>query len=141
MPSSRLEAVSKEDCLTLLRQAAIGRVAVSVGAIPEIFPVNFCLIDDAIVFRAARGTKLLTASRETVVAFEVDDFDVDNRQGWSVLVVGPSDEVTEPEEIATARERLADGWVPGDPDHVLRITPHRVSGRRIATSAEPGSVD
>ncbi len=46
MPSGRLEVISKEDCLALLRQAAIGRIAVSIGADPEIFPVNFCLIDD-----------------------------------------------------------------------------------------------
>ncbi len=132
MPSGRLEVISKEDCLALLRQATIGRVAVSAGAIPEIFPVHFCLIDDAIVFRAGRGTTLHKASRHAVVAFEVDDFDIDGRHGWSVLVVGPSEEVTQPEEIATAKQRLVDGWVPGARDHVLRIPLHRISGRRIA---------
>ncbi len=132
MPSGRLEVISKEDCLALLRQAAIGRVAVSVGALPEIFPVNFCLIDDLIFFLAARGTSLHAATREAVVAFQVDDFDLDARRGWSVLVVGPSAEVIQPDEITIARAQLDDGWVPGDPDHILRITPHRVSGRRIA---------
>jgi nitroimidazol reductase NimA-like FMN-containing flavoprotein (pyridoxamine 5'-phosphate oxidase superfamily) len=130
--SSRLEVVSKEDCLALLRQATIGRVAVSVGAIPEIFPVNFRLIDDAIVFRAGRGTRLHTATRDAVVAFEVDDFNLDLRHGWSVLVVGPSDEITQPDEVFMAKEQLDDGWVPADREHVLRIIPHRVSGRRIA---------
>jgi uncharacterized protein len=132
MPSGRLEVVSKEGCLALLRQATMGRVAVTVGAIPEIFPVNFCLIDDAIVFRTGPGTKLYAASRRAIVAFEVDEFDVDDRHGWSVLVVGPSEEVTQPDEITKARRQLADGWVPGDRDHVLRIAPHRVSGRRIS---------
>jgi len=132
MARSTIEVVSKEDCLALLGQAAIGRVAVSVGAIPEIFPVHFRLIDDAIFFQAVRGTKLHAASREAVVAFQVDEFDVDARRGWSVLVVGPSQEVTRPDEAVVARQQLDDGWVPGDPDHILRITPHRVSGRRIA---------
>lgn len=132
MPSSKLEAISKEDCLALLGKATIGRVALSVGAIPEIFPVNFCLIDDAIVFRAARGTRLHKGSRDAVVAFQVDDFDVDARHGWSVLVVGLANEITEPEAVAMARHHLDDGWVVGDEDDILHITPHRVSGRRIA---------
>ncbi len=118
--------------MALLAQATIGRVALSVGAIPEIFPVHFCVSDNAILFRAGQGTNLYTASRKAVVAFEVDDFDIEARRGWSVMVVGPSDEVGKAEEIATAMELLDDGWVPEDRDHVLRITPHRISGRRIA---------
>jgi uncharacterized protein len=132
MPTGRLKVISREECLALLRQGAIGRVAVSVGAIPEIFPVRYCLIDDAIVFRAGRDTRLHMASRQAVLAFEVDEFDIDACHGWSVLVVGRSDEVTDPDEIAIARQRLADDWVPADDDHVLRIAPHRVTGRRIA---------
>jgi hypothetical protein len=66
------------------------------------------------------------------LAFEVDEFDVDARHGWSVLVVGPSSEVLDPEEIDVARRQLADGWVPGDQDRVLRITPQRVSGQRVS---------
>jgi uncharacterized protein len=132
MPSGRLRTISNEECLVLLRQVAIGRVAVTVGAMPEILPVHFALIDDAIVFRAGRDTRLHTASRGTVLAFEVDGFDMDARHGWSVLVVGPSDEVTEPGEVVAARQLLADDWVPADEDHVLCITPHRVTGRRIA---------
>jgi len=134
MPNARLEVLSEEDCRALLRQGAIGRVAVSVGAIPEIFPVNFCLIDDSIFFRTARGTKLFAAALGAVVAFQVDNFDVGARQGWSVLVVGPTDEVTQPDEIARAKSQLDEGWVPGGPDRVLRVTPYRVSGRRTAVN-------
>ncbi|HYA69053.1 MAG TPA: pyridoxamine 5'-phosphate oxidase family protein [Acidimicrobiales bacterium] len=70
--------------------------------------------------------------REAIVAFQVDDFDVEARRGWSVLVVGPSNEVTQSDEVMRVTRRLDDGWVPGEPDHVLCITPHRVSGRRMA---------
>ena len=105
-------SLTREECLTLLSQAGIGRVGVSLGGPPEIFPVHFCLIDDAIVFRTGEGTKLHAASRGVVVAFEVDEFEIDARCGWSVLVVGRSRRVIHPAEIHEARQRLQpDGWV------------------------------
>ncbi len=133
MATGSLDALTREECLTLLSQAGIGRVGVSLGGPPEILPVHFCLIDDAIVFRTGEGTKLHAASRGVVVAFEVDDFEIDARCGWSVLVVGRSRRVIHPAEIHDARQRLQpDGWVPGDRDRVVRITPNKISGRRIA---------
>ena len=137
MSTSRLDVLSREECLALLRLAKIGRVGLTVRAIPEILPVHFCLIDDAIVFRAANDTSLHTASQRAILAFEADEFDVDDRQGWSVLVVGPSSELIQAEQIETARRELADDWVTGDHDRVLRITPQRVSGRRL-TAVMPG---
>ena len=131
MASNRLKVVTKDECLALLRQASIGRVALTVRAMPEIHPVAFGLLDESVVFRAGRGTMLHAAARGTIVAFEADGFDLDAFQGWSVLVVGPAVEVTDPGEIATTREHLVGHWVPDDEDHVVRIGAHQISGRRI----------
>jgi len=98
---------------------------------PEIFPVNFSLIDDAIVFRAGDRTKLHLASRRAVLAFEVDDFDLAASEGWSVLVVGRSAEVTHAEAIAHAKKQLSDGWVTAQREQVLSISLDKISGRRI----------
>jgi uncharacterized protein len=111
----------------------VGRVGVCIGGVAEIFPVNFALMDEAIVFRTGEGTKLYVATRNHVLAFEVDDFDDEVRHGWSVLVTGPSDEITEPNELLAARELLAGTWVPTDRYHVLRIDPERISGRQIVS--------
>lgn len=138
MSSGKLEVLSKDECLVLLGQAKVGRVGVSVRAIPEIFPVNFCLLEGAIVFRTAEGTKLHAATHDAVLAFEVDDFDDDVRRGWSVLVIGHSSEVTEPSEINAARRLLSDTWVPPERYYVIRIAPERVTGRRISERAEIG---
>ena len=127
----RISVLTPDECTFLLGQARVGRVGVTVASLPEIFPVNFCVIDGDIVFRTSEGTKLHGATREAIVAFEVDEFDEENESGWSVLVVGPSSEERDPNLILDARRQLPDHWVPGERDHVIRIAPQKVSGRRI----------
>ena len=55
MASGRLEVLSTDECLSLLDQAKVGRVGVSTGASPEVFPVVYRLLDGAIVFRTGKG--------------------------------------------------------------------------------------
>ena len=132
MSPGKLEVLTTEECLARLGQAEVGRVGVCIGGIPEIFPVNFSLLDEAIVFRTGEGTKLHAATRHHVLAFEVDDFDDEVRHGWSVLVIGPSDEITDPTEVSAARNLLSGTWVPAERYHVLRIDPERMTGRQIS---------
>ncbi len=52
--------LSPGECRALLRAGCIGRVAVSVDALPAIFPVRYRLVDDDILFDAApTGARLL----------------------------------------------------------------------------------
>ncbi len=132
---SRLEVLSDEECRRLLEGGVIGRVGVTVSAIPEVLPVNYKLLDGDIVFRTGRGTKLHAATSDAPIAFEIDESDPVTLSGWSVLVVGLTEEVTDPEEIARALAILPDGWVPHEHEHVIRLTPARVSGRRIIRDA------
>jgi hypothetical protein len=81
--------LSPDECRALLRAGGIGRVGVSIGALPAIFPVRYELVDDDIVFHppyphvAAPG--VVTGA---VIAFEADGFEHGAVDGWSVLVVG-----------------------------------------------------
>lgn len=70
-----LEILSSEECHELLRQSTVGRVAVTVAALPAIFPVNYAVLDGRIVFRTGEGTKLQAAVERAVVAFQVDHID------------------------------------------------------------------
>ena len=54
----------------LLARGEVGRVGITIGAFPAIFPVNYRLIDGAIVFRTAPGSKMSAAAQGAVVAFE-----------------------------------------------------------------------
>jgi len=126
------------ECLWLLEKAWFGRVGVSVEGLPAIFPVNYAMDGGAIYFLTSEGTKLRAALQGTTVAFEIDFADVRYHNGWSVLAIGEAHEVEE----AAAKELLQrlplEPWAPGRRDHLVRIRPDFLSGRRI-TSSYPAS--
>jgi nitroimidazol reductase NimA-like FMN-containing flavoprotein (pyridoxamine 5'-phosphate oxidase superfamily) len=129
---SGLEIIGEDECFSLLRKAPIGRVAVVVGAVPAVFPVNYAVLDRDIVFATAPGAKLAAAIRGAVVAFEVDEIDRIDHAGWSVVVTGPCEEVVDPVDLnRIARLHLAP-WAKGDRERVVRIRTHLVSGRRLS---------
>ena len=125
-----LVILAEEECLELLGRHHVGRVAVTVGALPAVFPVNYALMDGAIVFRTGDGTKLRAALDHTVVAFEIDDYDPFAHGGWSVLAVGLASEL-EGEALARARDLPLRPWADGDRHHFVQIVPEVISGREI----------
>ena len=126
-----LEVLERQECLRLLDKAAVGRVAFTSQALPCILPVNFRLDGDRILFRTGEGTKLATATRNTVVGFEIDEYDPESRTGWSVLVVGMAHRLPDQESAAAVHERAIPRWAPGDDGHVVAVSTELVSGRRI----------
>ena len=58
-----LELLDETEAMRLLAHSEVGRVGITIGAMPAIFPVNYRLIDGSIVFRTAPGSKLTAASR------------------------------------------------------------------------------
>jgi nitroimidazol reductase NimA-like FMN-containing flavoprotein (pyridoxamine 5'-phosphate oxidase superfamily) len=127
-----LELLTESQCLERLGRVRIGRVAVSIGALPAVFPVNFVFIDGNVYFLTGEGTKLRAATQGAVVAFEVDEFDPFTDAGWSVLVVGQATEVADP---ATRGRVVAGGLrtsAGGDRHHLVRLGTDLVSGRSIA---------
>lgn len=105
-----VRALSRTDCLMLLGSAAVGRLGVSVEALPAILPVNFVLTGDRVVFRTVPGTKLDATLARSVVAFEVDSYDASGAWGWSVLVRGIASEIVAPAELAEARALPLRAW-------------------------------
>lgn len=125
-----LEVLTEDECFALLADRSVGRVGVTIGAMPAILPVNYALHGRTVVFRTAEGTKLQAAIQHAVVAFEVDDIDEREHRGWSVLVVGMATELTG----ARREEALAlplEPWAPHGRDHVVAIAADLVSGRRL----------
>lgn len=132
-----LEVLSRAECLDLLATATLGRVGVSIGALPVVLPVNYGVLDGDLVFRTVEGTKLAGAAANAVVAFEVDAVDGAGAVAWSVLVVGRSDIVEDAAERAAAEAVIPATWLPTDPAHVVRVHADRVSGRRVVRVSEP----
>jgi nitroimidazol reductase NimA-like FMN-containing flavoprotein (pyridoxamine 5'-phosphate oxidase superfamily) len=130
-----LEVLVAEQCLELLGRSRLGRIAVTIGAVPAIFPVHYRLLEGQIVFSTGEGTDLHTASANTVVAFEVDEVDSAWTSGWSVLVVGVARELRDDVAIALALDQVPNLWEPGVGAHVISILPAIVSGRRFGRAA------
>jgi uncharacterized protein len=125
-----LEHLDRDECLRLLAHAPLGRLAVVAAGHPLVFPVNFVVDGNAIVFRTDRGTKLHGA-RHGPVAFECDGIDRQYHTGWSVLVLGMAEEVREPLEIERLQRLPLGPWLPGPKPVWLRLRIRSVSGRRI----------
>ena len=126
-----LELLDEPEVMRLLANCEVGRVGVTIGALPAIFPVNYRLIDGCVVFRSSPGSKLSAAANRAVVAFEVDDYNVADRSGWSVLAVGPSEVVHDLDVTFRTLEAGLLPYVDGPRGAIVRITPTFVSGRRI----------
>jgi uncharacterized protein len=124
--------MSREECLQLLSSVPMGRVGLTINALPVVLPVNFAVLDGDIVFRTVVGTKFHAAATGTVLAFEVDGYDPDGARGWSVVVQGHSRVLTDTAEVAQVREMIVDPWaLDGSADRAVRITNTLMTGRRF----------
>ncbi|MEE1769956.1 DUF1918 domain-containing protein [Streptomyces sp. JV185] len=132
----QLETLGPEECRTLLSTHGVGRVAVSASdGRPAVIPVNYEVIDDAIVFRTAPGS-VTAAAADQEVAFEVDHVDDALSRGWSVLAVGPASTVTAPDALhRLTRDAHSRPWAGGKREMWVSIRPTSLTGRRI-TSAD-----
>jgi uncharacterized protein len=130
-------SLSRDECVALLRQGSIGRLAVVIGDQPHIFPLNYAANEEGlIVFRTAD----LTAATEVSlakVAFEIDAIDVEHHQGWSVAVHGYGREVGDAIDRDSERLRRLPvrPWAPGQRDRWFKVTPTEITGRRLTTTA------
>ena len=126
--------IPANECADLLSTAGLGRLGVIVNGRPQIFPVNhvYDRPSGCVVFPTKAGTKLDAALDWPWVAFEVDGLDPDGGGGWSVLVVGRAEEVTDSDLVARAAAARQVLWAAGRGTHWIRIVPSEVSGRRIS---------
>ena len=126
-----LELIPPAECWKLLSGTPVGRVGVLVDSAPEIYPVNFVVDEETIVFRTDPGNKLRELERSPSICFEVDEIDVEDGTGWSVLVKGRAVELTDGEELRRAAKLPLHFWALGEKAHWIRIRPVEVTGRRI----------
>lgn len=135
--SRSLEAIPEDECLRLLSHATLGRVALSIGALPAVLPVNFAMDDGDVVLRTGSGSKLDAALAGSVVAFEVDSYDPVYHTGWSVLLTGVATVVTAKSELDRLDRLPLRPWASGQRDHYVRIARQVVSGRRLGDPVLP----
>ncbi len=116
-------ALTEQECWELLATASVGRVALSVRALPVILPVRYHLSDRRLAVCLGYHGLPERALDNTIIAFAADSIDPVTGSGWSVQVQGRS---------AIPRELTADagrGW-PGTAQ-VAEIEPGTVRGQRL----------
>lgn len=127
-----LDVLAESECLELLRDHDLGRIALVVDGQPLIFPVNYKISHQVVTFWTARGTKLKYAPGSNV-AFEIDAYDAATAVGWSVLVQGTAiDATTALDDVSwNARGVSPRPLAPGIRIHRIAIDPRRITGRRF----------
>ncbi len=132
MPDAWLEHLPPDECLRLLRESTVGRIAIVVDDFPIVLPVNFRLVEtNALTWVALRTRPGNVIERASInVAFEIDGIDPMYKQGWSVLVRGTLHHVDP--EAADFRERFdPEPWILAERDAWLAVEPFAISGRRL----------
>ena len=133
-PGPEPDDLSVHDCGKYLRSASICRVAVLSGDRPDIFPVNYVPNYGTIIFRTGPGTKLDALLASPMIALEADGLNSYGTIAWSVVIKGHAELVSNNKDVQEAVEAGLSPWEPGAKDHLVRVTPAEVSGRRFVIS-------
>jgi nitroimidazol reductase NimA-like FMN-containing flavoprotein (pyridoxamine 5'-phosphate oxidase superfamily) len=131
MSSVDLDSLTTGQCRELLRSATIGRLVYTEHALPAIRPVRFVLADSGVLLRTTRYLALRKLAG-TLVAFEADEIDPVTHMGWTVVVLGRAERVTDLESLVLVQEP-EDPAEPGT--ECVRVRIDQVSGRRVALSS------
>jgi hypothetical protein len=116
------DLIPEEECWQLLAGASVGRVALSIHALPAILPVQYYL-DGRKLALCLGHRELPERSLNAVVAFAADAIDPTSRSGWSVQVLGRS-------LIPRSVQANTDcGWPTAG--QIVQIEPETISGHRI----------
>ncbi|GAA1397086.1 pyridoxamine 5'-phosphate oxidase family protein [Luteococcus peritonei] len=130
-----ITTIEEDTCWGYLASQEVGRLATAKEGQPEIFPINYCVDGQSVVFRTASGSKLQELTDNEHVAFEVDGWDEEG--GWSVVIKGNAAEITDERELALADKMPLRPWVPTVKRHYVRITPDEITGRGFTFGPEP----
>jgi hypothetical protein len=122
MREADFEPIPAEQCWNLLKTVSIGRLALSVSALPAILPVQYYLDGDEIAACVDFFAVPQRAVRNTVVAFAADAFDESARTGWSVQAQGMARLDHHPDHAACDEPVLGT---------IVRLRPSTMSGHHV----------
>lgn len=112
----------EQRCWQLLATAAVGRLALSVRALPVIVPVQYHLTGRRLAACLGARQVPLRALDKAVIAFTADDIDPDTGTGWSVHVQGRSRLAARPEAGCGSRPEAG---------QLIEIEPVTMHGWRV----------
>ncbi|MCW2580442.1 MAG: pyridoxamine 5-phosphate oxidase-related FMN-binding protein [Blastococcus sp.] len=129
-----LEVLDVVECRRLLAGADVGRIAFTEAALPAIQAASFVVRGEDVFIPTGPSSTLAVGSRGAVLAFEVDDYDVVERTGWNVTVVGPSRLVSGPDQVRELDELGVRPWSPSATHCYIALRMTVVRGQRISST-------
>ncbi len=115
-------------CWELLATTSVGRLALSVRALPMILPVRYVVDGESVVISVGRVGPT-TAVHDVVVAFAADRIDQESASGWMVQMQGRA-------RLAPAG-LVAGGTGSGDAGQIVQLVPATVTGHRFTLPPSP----
>jgi len=117
------DPLSEADCWALLASESVGRLALSIQALPAILPVQYYLDADQIALCLGHNHVPSRAVTNTVAAFSTDAIDATTSQGWSVQIVGT---LAPPQPIGVTTDC-------GQPTagQIVHLAPATMAGQRL----------
>jgi len=132
---SPVTTLSTDKAWDLLAGQRLGRLGVQTDTGVDIFPVNYAVDGESLVFRTADGTKLSGVTTHCDVTFEIDSWGEEN--GYSVIVRGRAFPIDSPDEINQVEALKLRPWVPTVKTHFVRILVDSLSARKFDFGLDP----
>jgi hypothetical protein len=107
-----------------------------------ILPVNFVVDrgtdEDTIIFSTSQGDKLDAVRDGRTLTFEVDDVELALQTGWSVVVIGRAEVITNPAQVHRIEQLHLAPWVSLPERVFVRLPATEITGRRLPL--HPGKI-
>src|ERR1700691_4675083 len=132
-----LEPLSEAECMRLLANGGLGRLVYNSGYGPTALPITYRIDGESVVLGTwdpvlfDEDLRTGIAHAEYQVAVEVDQIDLEAREGWIVLVRGAAHHIDTEAERAPLIGPDLEPWIEGVPAHLIRVTPTSTWGNRI----------
>jgi len=133
--NATLHELTAAQCQELIAAGGVGRfLFVQEGRGPVAIPVNFKMDGDDVIFRTSGDSAIAEGIHQQPVSFDVDQLDDALGEGWSVLLTGKANVITGATEINRVQALGIKPWAGGDREVYARLSPSRITGRRIRVS-------
>jgi hypothetical protein len=129
-----LRVLTFDECLRRIGQCPVGRIAFLQDGEIAVLPVNHTVHGLNVYFRTQGGSKIEAAVNNERVSFEVDSYNEAAMHGWSVLVHGIAEVVTEPDDLRRLEPLGGLSWVPTSAGQLtwIRVRSTAITGRALA---------
>lgn len=130
-----IEELTVDECWKLLEKDGVGRLATATldpatgEVLPDIFPINFHVFEERILFRTAPGTKLIDLTAQPTVAFQTDGHR--GHRHWSVVARGTARRMMFDSDIQESGILDLQSTLPTEKWNYVRIEVDTITGIRF----------